>query len=459
MINCATLCHAAAQTAVSKENRQDIAVTVYNNNYGLIRESREVNLKTGIVELEFQDVAERIDATSVAVVSKTDSSKLRILEQNYRYDLLNRQTLLNRYIGRELDFIRTSDNADFREVRSGKLISNQGDVIVAFADSIEINPPGTIAFHDLPNELMAKPTLVWTLENRNRGNQVIEASYLTNGMSWHADYVAILNEGDDGLDITAWVTLENRSGASYDNALLKVVAGDVKRVSTDHAPQVMAMRERGAQVMNESMQGEAFFEYHLYSLDRKTDLLNNETKQVSLLARDNVVVSKHLEISSLAQVYRVDRSNQKSNARVTLRMENSRDNNMGVALPAGRVRVYKADSSGALQLVGEERIKHTARNERVDLELGESFDVVAERKQTAFRKRGERETELSYEIEVRNQKEVGQRVMVTEHISGDWVITAETQPHRQVDAGSIEYDLVLAPEESKTISYSVRVTW
>lgn len=444
---------------VDQSSQQDVAVTVYNNNYGLIREVRQVNLPVGEIELEFRDVAAQIDPTSVAFRSLTAEGKLQILEQNYRYDLLNRNTLLNRYLDRELTFIRYASDSLKREERVGTLISNQGDLIVRFNERIEINPQGTIALTELPQDLLARPTLVWLLDNQHQGKQKIETSYLTNGMSWHADYVAILDKDDSEIDLTAWVTLENRSGASYRNAVLKVVAGDVKRVYLARAPVAQELQFNAARVDPSRMKEESFFEYHLYSLERRTDLANNETKQISLLSRDNVSVSKRLSIESVSQVYGFDRSEIKSNAKVTLRLENSEENGLGLALPGGRVRVYKADSSGALQLIGEERIKHTARDEQIDLTMGQSFDVVAERKQTSFRKRGERESEVSYAIEIRNHKDIMQEVTLIEHISGDWIITEESQQHRKVDSGTIEYQVSVPARGASNVNYTARVNW
>lgn len=444
---------------VDQSSQQDVAVTIYNNNYGLIREVRQVNLPVGEIELEFRDVAVQIDPTSVAFRSLTAEGKLQILEQNYRYDLLNRNTLLNRYLDRELTFIRYLSDSLEREERVGTLISNQGDLIVRFNERIEINPQGTIALTELPQDLLARPTLVWLLDNQHQGKQKIETSYLTNGMSWHADYVAILDKDDREINLTAWVTLENRSGASYRNAVLKVVAGDVKRVYLAGEPVAQAMQLREGSFNRVSMKEESFFEYHLYSLERRTDLANNETKQVSLLSRDNISVSKRLSIESVSQVYGFDRSEIKTNAKVTLRLENTEENGLGIALPGGRVRVYKADSSGALQLIGEERIKHTARDEQIELVVGQSFDVVAERKQTSFRKRGERESEVSYAIEIRNHKDIMQEVTLIEHISGDWIITEESQQHRKVDSGTIEYQVSVPARGTSSVNYTARVNW
>jgi hypothetical protein len=444
---------------VDQSSQQDVSVTVYNNNYGLIREVRQVNLPVGEIELEFRDVAQQIDPTSVAFRSLKAAGKLQILEQNYRFDLLNRHTLLDRYVGRELTFIRYPADGQDREERVGTLMSSAGDLIVRFGQEIEINPPGTIALAELPQDLLARPTLVWLLDNQHKGKQKVETSYLTNGMSWHADYVAILDKDDVAIDLTAWVTLENRSGAGYRNAVLKVVAGDVKRVHMARAPGMQEMAMSAVSGDARGMTEESFFEYHLYSLGRRTDLANNETKQISLLSRDNVSVSKKLSVESMSQVYGFDRSEIKSNAKVTLRLENSEENGLGMALPGGRVRVYKADSSGTLQLIGEERIKHTARDERLDLTMGQSFDVVAERKQTAFRKRGERESEVSYSVDIRNHKGETQEVTLVEHISGDWIITQESQQHSKVNAGTIEYQVSVPARGSSNVSYTARINW
>jgi hypothetical protein len=444
---------------VDQASQQDVAVTVYNNNYGLVREVRNVKLPVGEIALEFRDVAQQIDPTSVAFRSLTATGKLQILEQNYRYDLLNRNTLLSRYLGKELTFIRYPADGQKREERNGTLMSAAGDLIVRFGQQIEINPQGTIALAELPEDLLARPTLVWLLDNQHRGQQKVETSYLTNGMSWHADYVAILNDDDAKLDLTGWVTLENRSGAAYRNAVLKVVAGDVRRVQVARAPVMAEMQMSAPRADLAGMQEESFFEYHLYSLQRRTNLANNETKQINLLSRDKVSVRKRLSVESMSQVYGYDRSESKTNAKVTLRLENSKENGLGMALPGGRVRVYKADSSGTLQLIGEERIKHTARDERLDLAMGQSFDVVAERKQTAFRKRGERESEVSYAVEVRNHKDVDQEVTVIEHLPGDWLVIEESQPHRKVDARTIEYQVDVPARGSVKVSYTARINW
>ena len=446
----------------SGDDQQDIMVTVYSNNYGLIREVREITLPKGEVELEFQDVAGQIDPTSVAFKSLTRANQVRILEQNYRYDLLNPATLLNRFIGREVKFIHylESDKGQVKQERVGVLLSTQGGNVVRFGDEIEISPVGTISLAELPKDLLSRPTLIWLLENEYASEQQVETSYLTSGMNWHADYVLVVNGDDTLLDLNGWVTLDNRSGASYRNATLKLIAGDVKRVSDPRAPQVMAegmdaVRRSAAPAFQERQ----FFEYHLYSLGRRTTLANNETKQMSLLEGRGIKVRKELSVQSRVHPFSVERSKQETKVDVSLQFENSEDNELGMALPAGRVRVYKADADGSLQLIGEERIDHTPRDERIELHIGKAFDVVSERKQTSFRRIGDRSSMISYQIQLRNHKDEKVSVKLIEVFPGDWTITNRSRNFREEDSRTIEFEVEVPPSGEEQVSYTATVSW
>lgn len=446
----------------SSDDQLDVMVTVYSNNYGLIREVRELTLPKGEVELEFQDVAERIDPTSVAFKSLTKADQVRILEQNYRYDLLNPTTLLNRYIGREVKFVQylNKDNNQVKEERVGVLLSTQGGNVVKFGDEIEISPPGTISLAKLPEDLLSRPTLVWLLENDYQRTQQVETSYLTSGMNWHADYVLVVNEDDTRLDLNGWVTVDNRSGASYRNAVVKLIAGDVKRVSE---PGVQQLMDQGASLERRTtapaFQERQFFEYHLYSLKRRTTLANNETKQMSLLQGRGVKVQKELSVESRVYPYSVERNDRKTKVDVSLQFENSKDNNLGMALPAGRVRVYKADIDGSLQLIGEEKIGHTPRDERITLQIGKAFDVVSERKQTSFQRFGERSSVVSYQIKLRNHKDEKVQVKLIEIFPGEWSISSSNREFRQVDARSIEFIVEVPQGGEEQVTYTATVTW
>lgn len=449
----------AKQIVVGNGTQSDLSVTVYNNNFALVREVRETVLPKGMVELEFQDVPKTIDATSVTVKSVGQRNQVSVLEQNYRYDLLNRETLLSKFVGRKLKYSRRviDGSSDEKILREGNLLALDPE-IVDFGDEIEIDPEGTITLPYVPEELTSKPTLVWLLENQVHGPQQLETSYLANGISWQADYIAVLDDESGEFDLSAWVTMKNQSGARFKNALIKLVAGDVNRVKADR--QLYEERFTTARrAMSEAMpQQESFFEYHLYTLPRRSNLANNETKQINLMSADSVGFTKEYVLSSSAGNQRMVQS-EKSKFDVKLKFDNRTQNKLGMPLPAGRFRVYQEDSSGALQLVGEDRVKHTPEDETVTLSVGKAFDLVAERKQTSYRRIGDRGVEVSYEITVRNQKREKVTAIVQERIFGDWIISGENIRGERLNATTQEYKFSVEAKGFKTIKYTSRITF
>jgi hypothetical protein len=451
----------AAQMRVGAEAQEDLAITVYNNNYGLVREVRRMTLPIGEIELEFSDVAEKIDPTSVAFKSLDAPDRIGILEQNYRYDLLNPSTLLDKYVGREIKLtrlVRDSDGADRAVTVSGTLLSTNGGRIVRVGDEILINPPGEIVLAEVPEDLVANPTLVWRLANQSAEPQRVETSYLTNDMSWKADYVAVVNSDDSALDWTGWVTLDNRSGTTYRNARLKLVAGDVQRIQP---PQPRAVRGRVEMLAMAEAQftEESFFEYHLYTLERRATIAHNETKQMTLLEGTGVGAVKRYVLESGAGFIGPRGGGQTNQVKLAVKLEfvNARSNGLGVPLPKGRVRVYKADSDRALQLIGEDQIDHTPRDEKVRLKLGEAFDVVGERAQTDFRQLSDRRTESSYVITIRNHKSEAISATVVERAYGDWIIRNESQPSVKRDSTTFEYTVPVAANGEATVSYTIQI--
>jgi hypothetical protein len=441
--------------AVTRESQRDLMVTIYNGNLGLVKDSREARLPAGMSEVQFADVAALIDPTSVHLKSLTDPAGLRILEQNYEYDLLSAQKLLEKYVGKKVRLYQ--GNGSFLEAT---LLSTDGPVYDINGE-IHMGHHGQVVFPSLPENLVSKPTLLWLLRNTAAAPQRIEASYLTGGITWKADYVVILNATDDRADLTGWVTIDNKSGATYTNAALKLVAGDVNRARDDRTRQAMEMAAKTASASPASRDfvSEGFFEYHLYTLDGRTTIKDQQTKQLALMSAANVPVRKELAFFGARDYYRTQYGTPMSNQKVSVFVElvNSKANNLGVPLPKGKMRVYKADKSGSQQLVGEDWIDHTPKDERIRIKLGEAFDVVGERTQRDWKRIGASTYEVEWEISLRNHKKEDVVVSVIEPIPGDWEVLRESQPHEKLEAHTLRYQVPVAAEGAAKVSYRVRL--
>ncbi|MCH6547268.1 MAG: hypothetical protein IH798_02375 [Gemmatimonadetes bacterium] len=285
-------------------------------------------------------------------------------------------------------------------------------------------------------------------------------SYLTRGLNWKSDYVMVLNEDDSLADITGWVTLTNQSGTSFENVRLKLVAGDVQRV-TPEIRRRMAMDALRAAAPEQQFQEESFFEYHLYTLQRPTNLLQNEQKQVTLLEGSDIGIDKRLIFYGAAQYYRGAYGQVVSNQKVGvyLDFQNTEENNLGVPLPQGIVRVYKADPTGAQQFIGEDRIDHTPRGERVRIKMGESFDVVGDRRQMEFAVISSCVSESVWEVTVRNHKDEAAEIEVVEPVGGDWDLISSSHEAERLDAHTFRYTVTVPARDQVTIDYRVRVRW
>jgi hypothetical protein len=446
---------AAAPLAITRESQRNLMVTIYNGNLGLVKDTREVRLPAGMSEVQFADVAAQIDPTSVHLKSLTDPAGLRILEQNYEYDLLSSQRLLEKYVGRKVRLYQ--GNGSYLEAT---LLSTNGPVF-DINGQIHMGHPGQVVLPSLPENLVSKPTLMWFLRNGATAPQRIEASYLTGGITWKADYVVVLNPADDRADLTGWVTVDNKSGGTYRDAALKLVAGDVNRARDDRTRQAMelASRTAGAAAPSRDFVSEGFFEYHLYTLDGRTTIKDNQTKQLTLMTAAGVPVRKELAFFGAREYYRTQYGTPVSNQKVSVFVEltNAKANNLGVPLPKGKIRVYKADRSGSQQLVGEDWIDHTPRDERVRIKMGEAFDVVGERIQRDWRKIGGSVYEVEWEITLRNHKKEDVVVSVIEPVPGDWEVLRETQLHEKVEAHTLRYRVPVPKEGSAKVTYRVRL--
>jgi hypothetical protein len=446
---------AAPPLAITRESQRDLMVTIYNGNLGLVKDTREARLPAGMSEVQFADVAAQIDPTSVHLKSLTDPAGLRILEQNYEYDLLSAQKLLEKYVGRKVRLYQ--GNGSFLEAT---LLSTDGPVY-DIGGEIHMGHHGQVVFPSLPENLVSKPTLLWLLRNGAATPQRIEASYLTGGITWKADYVVLLNAADDRADLTGWVTIDNKSGATYKDAALKLVAGDVNRAREDRTRQALEVASKAAAAAPASRDfvSEGFFEYHLYTLDGRTTIKDKQTKQLTLMTAAGVPVRKELAFFGARDYYRSQYGTPMSNQKVSVFVEltNTKANNLGVPLPKGKIRVYKADTSGSQQLVGEDWIDHTPRDERVRIKMGEAFDVVGERTQRDWKKIGGSIYEVEWEISLRNHKKEDVVVSVIEPIPGDWEVLRESQPHEKLEAHTLRYQVPVPREGAAKLTYRVRL--
>ncbi|OGL20172.1 MAG: DUF4139 domain-containing protein [Candidatus Rokubacteria bacterium RIFCSPLOWO2_12_FULL_71_22] len=447
---------ADAAPRITRDAQRDVMLTIYNGNLGLVKDVREARFAAGLGEVQFMDVAALIDPTTVHLRSLTDPAGLKILEQNYEYDLLTSQKLLEKYVGRTVRLYQ--GDGTFHDAT---LLSTQGPVF-EIGGQIHLGYTGRLVLPALPENLVAKPTLVWLTQSRSAAPQRVEASYLTGGITWKADYVLVLDATDRKSDLTGWVTIDNKSGATYRNAALKLVAGDVNRAGDGRREgRVMEMAARAASVADATREfkSEGFFEYHLYTLDGRTTVKDQQTKQLSLMAASDVPVTKRLIYWGAQDYYRnsygVPISNQKVG--VYLELENRKEHRLGLPLPKGKIRVYKADASGSEQFVGEDWIDHTPKDERVKIKMGNAFDVVGERKQTDFRKLAAHLWEVEWEISLRNHKQEAQTVTVIEPIPGDWQVLSSTHRYEKIEAHTLRYEIPVPKDGAAKLVYRVRI--
>jgi hypothetical protein len=427
---------------------RELTVTVYNSNLALVKDVRTLDIGSGRQTVRFADVSAAIDATSVHL-TPTSGGSLAVLEQNFQYDLVSAERILDRYRDHELTVVGKDG-----KTTSGTLLSYDAANLVidrkpgvAIVNRLEIKE---IQFSELPGGLITRPTLVWLLDNGGSSKRDAQISYLTGGLNWHAEYVAVVDADDTSLSWAGWVSLENNSGTSYPDATLKLVAGDVNRVRQELDQMNMykgRVLETASAAPEPQFAEQQFFEYHLYSLARPTTLADRETKQLSLFPTATVKSQK---------IFTYERARDPKKVRVTMEFKNSKEAGLGMALPKGIVRVYKEDKGGAQEFVGEDRIDHTAKDEPLRLTVGNAFDVVGEYRQTDTRRVSDKEMETSHEVKIRNRKDETVKVKIIEPAYGDWRVTTSSQSYEKKSATSLEFTVDVAPGQEKVVTYTIR---
>ena len=458
---------ALAQTATTstEEDQKELAVTVYNSNVALVRDVRRIKLPSGTIDLRYMDIAASVNPATVHIVSLTAPKDLIVLEQDYEYDLLSPQKLLQKYVGKELTLVRmVSENNSTKEipVKATLLAYNEGPVWRVGDEIITGMGADRYIFPSVPENLYSKPTLVWLLDNRHAGEHTVEASYLANQVNWNSDYVLTVAPDQKAADLNGWVTVVNNSGTAFKNAMLQLVAGELHRVQGVVGGIPGGMKAMRAAEAAPQFAEEGLSEYHLYTLERRTNIQNNESKQISLLASTGVSIEKVFEVNGQQFYYHnQQRPGQplRDPVNVRIKFKNSQANSLGIPLPAGTVRVYQGDSKGRVQFIGEDKIDHTPKDETLDLLIGNAFDIVAERKQTDFKSWGPRTYEMAFEVALRNHKTEPITVLVNEPIGGDWTMIDSTFKYEKTAAFAARFTVPVAANGESILKYRVRVRW
>ncbi|MFH1370868.1 MAG: DUF4139 domain-containing protein [Planctomycetota bacterium] len=467
-------------------NEAGVGLTIYNDNFAVVREARKMRFEKGQNTVRFTDVASAIDPTSVKFECLSAPGAVSVLEQNYEYDLVNADSLLKRYIDKQVMVAIKGSGSDSRKFIEGTLLAAVGpDLIVKGSKGIEIigragveeialkelSAPGETSPLGGPDDLVTRPTLVWLTDAEKGGKQLCEVTYTTGAINWRADYTAILNADDTALDFSGWVTIDNRSGAGYRDATLKLIAGDVRRVQ----PPAMVDYELGAMrkmAVQEApaFEEKAFMEYHMYTLGRKSTINNNQVKQIEFIEpATDVQATKIYVYERAGWRWRSGRSSQpeKGKVNVKIEFENKKENKLGIALPKGKVRVFKKDpgsasatpgrpADGSLEFVGEDLIDHTPRNEKLSLYIGDAFDIVAEHTMTDYKEQWGRRFE-THKVEIRNRKEEKITVFVDERLPSyeDWKIEKSTHKWEKRAAFVARFPVEVEADSTATIEYTV----
>lgn len=454
-----------AEKTTTIQDQTEIAVTIYNNNLALIKDTRNIRLDSNLNKLAWRGVSAKMQSETALLRNLTRPAGFHIQEQNFDFDLLTPQKLLEKYTNRRISVIRTNPSTGQETEEKATVLATNGGVVLKFNNRIETGIPGRLAFPDVPKNLRDKPTLVATFQNAMTGNQELELSYLTSGLSWQADYVAELNENDSHLDLNGLVTLTNQSGTTFPKAKLQLVAGDVNRI---HQPKIRVQRNlaMSAEMASKpTMTEEALFEYHLYTLQHPTTLAENQTKQVALMSATHIPIEKEFLLQGMNHHFIGPYSDISKASKIGAFIEfQNKGEGLGIPLPKGIIRVYKKDKQGNAQFIGENQIDHTPNNKPVRLKLGNAFDLTASKKQTDFKKlygktKNTKVFETAHKITLRNAKDKAVTITVVEPIPGDWKILAQSHQHQKTSSGTAEWSISIPGKHKTSLTYRVRTKY
>ncbi len=457
------MAHAAngAETRLTPENRTALAVTVYGGGLALVSDERVAKLQNGVNRLAFEGVSHQMIPSSAWLVGNESG---QVQEIDYDFDLLTPATLLRRSVGQTVQVVRTHPTTGEDTVEDAVVLSTQDGVVLKYRDRIETGIPGRLVFDQVPGDLRPLPALVASVDSTNDGERTLALSYLTGGLSWEADYAVEVDLAKGVLDLDGRVTLTNRSGTDFANASLGLVAGQVNRVSPGGRPErpeyAMRMSAPMAADAAPPPERESLGDYHLYTIPRPLNLVDQQTKQLALLSASGVPVTREYVSEASVPVYgRQGGEPRPTHPTIRMRFENTETNGAGMPLPAGIVRLYSRDGQGQLRLLGEDRIPHTAVGEKVNVSPGQAFDISVTRRQTDFKRLGLPDDvfESAWKIEIHNAKDEAVTVKLVESIPGDWEILSESAAHTRETAERLIWSVAVPARGAAELTYRVRV--
>ena len=496
----ATLMTSAVVAAAQQQDSPSL--TIYNQNFAVVRQSVPLDLKVGVNHVLFSNITAHVEPDSV-VLRDLRGGRLQILEQNYRNDPISEGLLLSLFEDKTIEFeTGMNDGQGHPIIVKGKVIRSgyvphyeayqrygqqyyqqqmamvqggSGQPIIEVDGRLQFNLPGKPIYPSLPVDTILHPTFDWQLQSSEAGKRNAELSYVSGGMSWHADYNIVSPEKGDVADIVGWVTLDNQSGKTFEDARIKLMAGDVSKIQQPTVYAYMsagaAMRDSNAPVVTER----TFDEYHLYTLERSTTLRDREVKQVEFLRAtgvhanrlyvyDGVKIPQQYRGWNYETIRNQAEYGTESNPKVWVMMEfkNSKSNGLGMPLPTGRVRFYRHDQDGQMEFTGEDKIDHTPSDETVRFYTGNAFDIVGERRRTYYKVNSqERWVDESFEIKLRNHKSAPAEVRVVEHLYrwSNWAISQKSDEFQKSDSQTVEFHVQVPPDKEKTVTYTVHYSW
>ncbi|MDQ2908474.1 MAG: DUF4139 domain-containing protein [Candidatus Eremiobacteraeota bacterium] len=441
------------------DEQRAVYVTAYNGGLALVHDRRRVALNDGMNRIAWRDVSANMDATSALLESVDSPGSVDVLEQNFNFDLLSPQAILEKYVGHDVEVVHDKPVPGEPRRETARLLSTNDGVVLQYRDRIETQLIDShIVYASLPASLRDRPTLVLDLESRRSGEQDLDLSYLTRGVAWSAEYVGVVAPDERTVSLKGYVTLSNTSGTTYRDTRLQLVAGNVNVSQEPNEGQLRTIARVTTRDQYSTLQEENYFEYHLYTLPRTTTIADNQTKQVSLLTARNVAIHKTLELRGSASYYSNENADLGDKLKVGVyETFTNKGGDLGVPLPGGLVRLYKNDSRGSSLFLGSDRIDHTPRNEDVRLHLGDSFDVTANKKQTDFHALGNCTFDSSYAIVLGNAKDQAVDVLVVEPLPGDWSIISENLRHRKTSSSTATWNVHVPANAHETLTYAAHV--